>query len=418
VRDERRKQQLFRFVTETGNCMKILWVSPFFLHPTDRGGQIRTLGTLKELHKRHEIHFAALNNPANTEGPRRSVEYSSKHIAIDHVAPSRNSAGMIPQLVGSLLSPVPLAVSRYASAKLKDAIRDLIAKEKYDSIVCDFLASAPNPPDLGQCVLFQHNVETTIWQRHVEQAGSFARKQFFALQSSKMEAYERKVCRESKFVIAVSDIDAKRMKQMFGIDHVRAVPTGVDIDYFKPQPTAPAGDIVFSGSMDWLPNIDAMEHFLLETLPLIQKVRPATTVVIAGRSPDARVLKAAEGKPGVSVTGSVPDMRPYMWGAKLSIVPIRIGGGTRLKIYECMAAGLPIVSTTVGAEGLAYTAGKDILIADSPADFAAECLRLLTDEDARQAVAANALHLVESRFSWAAVTTDFENILEENRITV
>jgi glycosyltransferase involved in cell wall biosynthesis len=398
--------------------MKILWVCPSFLHPTDRGGQIRTLGTLKELHKRHEIHFAALNPASNTEGPARSSEYASSYTAVEHAAPKRGSLSMIPQLAGSVFGSMPLAVSRYASTELRQKMQALIAANNFDSIVCDFLAAAPNVPALAQSVLFQHNVETTIWQRHVERAQSFLQKQFFAMQAKKMEAYEKKVCRESKFVIAVSDIDASRMKTMFGIDHVKAVPTGVDIDYFSvTEPTPASSDIVFCGSMDWLPNVDAVEHFILEILPLIRAQRPDTTVTIAGRSPDARIVKAAEQTSGIAVTGNVPDMRPYMWGSKISIVPIRIGGGTRLKIYECMAAGLPVISTTIGAEGLSYTAGKDILIADSPADFSAACLRLLSDEDTRRAIADNALALVQGKFSWAAVTADFEAILEANRIT-
>src|SRR5487761_468976 len=170
---------LNRLPRSFSQAMKILWVSPFFLHPTDRGGQIRTLGTLKELHKRHDIHFAALNDPLNTEGPRRSVEYSTQHTAIDHAAPKRASIGILPQLAGSMASSVPLAISRYASATLKRKIQALIANEAFDSIVCDFLAAAPNLPDLGQCVLFQHNVETTIWQRHVECSESPLKKRFF-----------------------------------------------------------------------------------------------------------------------------------------------------------------------------------------------------------------------------------------------
>ena len=399
--------------------MKILWVSPFFLHPTDRGGQIRTLGTMKELHKRHEIHIAALNPPTNAEGPRRSTEYSTRHIAVAHAAPRRGSAAMVPQLIGSLFSPVPLAVSRYASGDLRRTVSDLVATEHYDSIVCDFLTSVPNIPELGDAVLFQHNVETTIWQRHVERTTSTAQRLFFAIQARRMKLYERQACRRARSVIAVSEVDAQRMREMFGISHVEAVSTGVDLEYFA-RPEAPAivaADLLFSGSMDWLPNVDAIEYFLAEVLPLVRARRPGTTLTIAGRSPDPRVHRAAEGVAGVTVTGSIPDMRPYLWGSKVSIVPIRIGGGTRLKIYECMAAGLPVVSTTVGAEGLDYTAGRDILLADTPERFAAQCLRLLDEEDTRRQVSAAALALVASRFSWAAVTTQFEDILSRNRIT-
>ena len=397
--------------------MKILWICPFFLHPTDRGAQIRTLGTLKELHKRHEIHFAALNDPHNHEGPQRSSEYSTRHFAVEHSAPGRRSLGIVPQLAGSIVSAMPMAVSRYCSRKLIREIDALIAAGEYDAIVCDFLAAAPNVGDLGQCVLFQHNVETTIWQRHAGQSRSLLKKVFFQMQAKKMEAYERKICRTAKHVIAVSEIDASRMKRMFGIETVTSVPTGVDVEYFAPRSVSPAiSDMVFCGSMDWLPNVDAVAYFLAEVFPLIRDKLPGATFTIAGRSPDARVLKAVQGLTGVNVTGKVEDMRPYLWGAKISVVPIRIGGGTRLKIYECMAAGVPVVSTTVGAEGLRYEDGADIVLADDPGGFAAACVRLLSDDAARSAVAHNALQRAQREFSWEAVSREFEAILENNRI--
>jgi glycosyltransferase involved in cell wall biosynthesis len=397
--------------------MKILWICPFFLHPTNRGAQIRTLGTLKELHKRHEIHFAALNAPDNLEGPQRSCEYSARHLSVEHSTPKRRSLSIVPQLAGSILNPVPMAVSRYDSRVLREQVDALIAAEHYDSVVCDFLAAAPNLADLGNCVLFQHNVETTIWQRHVEQSRSLAKRLFFRMQARKMAAYEKKICGTVKHVIAVSEIDASRMKEMFGIAAVSSVPTGVDVEFFAPRGASPAiSDIVFCGSMDWLPNVDAVEYFLFEVLPLIREKAPGATFTIAGRSPDARVLKAVQGLDGVSVTGQVEDMRPYMWGAKVSVVPIRIGGGTRLKIYECMAAGIPVVSTTVGAEGLRYSDGEDIVLADDPGAIAAACVRLLLDDKARSALAQNALKRVQSEFSWEAVSREFEAILENNRI--
>jgi glycosyltransferase involved in cell wall biosynthesis len=168
--------------------------------------------------------------------------------------------------------------------------------------------------------------------------------------------------------------------------------------------------------MDWLPNVDAVEYFLSEVLPLIREELPGATFTIAGRSPDARVLKAVQGLTGVSVTGKVEDIRPYLWGSKISVVPIRIGGGTRLKIYECMAAGVPVVSTTVGAEGLRYEDGADIVIADDPHGLAAACVRLLSDNREQRTVARNALDRVQREFSWEAVSREFEAILDRNRI--
>jgi len=397
--------------------MKILWVCPFFLHPTDRGAQIRTLGMLKELNKRHEIHFAALNDPRNLEGPQRSQEYSSRHFFAEHSAPGRRSIGVLPQLAASFVHPQPMAVFRYSSKKLRQMIDAWIAAEHYDAIVCDFLFSADNLTDLGQCVLFQHDVLTTIWQRHVEQNSGSWKNLFFKTQLAKMKAYERKVCRAARHVVAVSEIDAAKFKRMYGIESVSSISTGVDVDYFAPRDGEfPVSDMVFCGSMDSLPNVDAVEYFLAEVFPLIRQRLPGATFMIAGRSPDARVLKAAQGLTGVFISGTVEDVRPYLWGSKISIVPIRIGSGTRLKIYECMAAGVPVVSTTVGAEGLRYEDGADIVIEDDPAGFADACVRLLTEDAARRTIANSGLARMQAMNSWEAASREFEAILESNRL--
>jgi glycosyltransferase involved in cell wall biosynthesis len=174
--------------------------------------------------------------------------------------------------------------------------------------------------------------------------------------------------------------------------------------------------MVFCGSMDSLPNVDAVEFFLSEVFPLIRDRLPGATLMIAGRSPDVRVLKAVQGLAGVTVSGTVEDVRPYLWGAKISIVPIRIGSGTRLKIFECMAAGVPVVSTTVGAEGLSYEDGTDIVIEDDPSSFADACVRLLSEDAARRAIADNALEKMKSMNSWESASREFEAILESNRL--
>ena len=163
--------------------------------------------------------------------------------------------------------------------------------------------------------------------------------------------------------------------------------------------------------MDWLPNIDGVRWFVKEVLPVLRERRPACTVAVAGRRPTREVEELAARDSGIIITGTVPDIRPYLWGSRVAIVPLRIGGGTRLKIYESMAAGIPVVSTTVGAEGLIYHDGKDILIADSPATFARACADLLEDAERRARIADAALRLVAERFSWEAVSLSFEAIL-------
>jgi glycosyltransferase involved in cell wall biosynthesis len=203
------------------------------------------------------------------------------------------------------------------------------------------------------------------------------------------------------------------MRSRFGISRVSVVPTGVDIDFFTPPPDCPpVADLVFVGSMDWMPNIDGVTYFSQEIMPLILSRKPDCRVAIVGRAPASSITRLAEIQPNLSVTGLVPDIRPYLWGSKVSIVPLRIGGGTRLKIYESMAARIPVVSTSIGAEGLPVSDGKNIVLADDPRQFAEACLELLADSDKRRRLAADAWDLVASHHSWRRAAECFERILE------
>jgi len=393
--------------------MKILWVKTDFLHPTTRGGQIRTLEMLKALHRRHEIHYVALDDGLNPEGPRRSSEYCSRAYRVPHSVPPRRSIRFAGQLLRGLVSPVPVPVARYVSSAMKRQIEKLLSQEKFDSLVCDFLFPAPNIPELSRAVLFQHNVESVIWRRHAEEARQAAKKAYFRLQATRMERFERDACRRAGHIIAVSEVDRAAMHELFGAERISSVATGVDIEYFAPpQASEPRADLIFVGSMDWLPNIDAIEYFAAEILPLIHKERPQCRLLVAGRRPTPALQELARREPRIILTGTVPDVRPYLWGSTVSIVPLRIGGGTRLKIFEAIAAKLPVVSTSVGAEGLPLEDDKQILIADTPSVFAGSCLKLLADAAMRQQIAQNAWQFVAGRFSWDAVTRDFEGALE------
>jgi glycosyltransferase involved in cell wall biosynthesis len=393
--------------------MKILWVKSDFLHPTTRGGQIRTLETLRQLHRQHEIHYVGLDDGRFPEGVARSGEYCFRAYPIPSSVPDKTSPAFAAQLLTGLFSRIPVAVSRYRSRAMQHKIAALLAQEHFDSLVCDFLFPALNLPELSKAVLFQHNVETIIWRRRVEQAPDALRKAYLGLQADRMARFEGEVCRRAGHVIAVSETDAEILRRDFGAGQVSTVATGVDTGYFKPPASAePIADLVFVGSMDWHANIDAMEFFVAETLTKIRERRPHTTVAIVGRKPTAGILRLASQDARLIVTGTVPDIRPYLWGSRVSIVPLRIGGGTRLKIYEAMAAHLPVVSTSVGFEGLPLTPGQHLEVADTPPDFADRCLRLLADEAYRQRLGSAGYQLVASRFSWESVAEQFERILQ------
>lgn len=396
--------------------MKILWVKPDFLHPTRSGGQIRTLEMLKRLHQRHEIHYAALDLPQPGEGLRRTAEYCTIAYAVPHRVPRHAGPRYWADLATGAWSKTPLPMRRYQSRALLRQVDLLTRRERFDAIVCDFLASAANIPNLARSVLFQHNVESIIWKRHLEHAPTPWHRAYCRAQHERMLRYEAEISRAVKSIVAVSDADARAIRSLYGAPNVHAIPTGVDIDFFAPPDTPyfkiKTHDLVFIGAMDWRPNIDGLTWVTSEVLPLIRRRRPDCSLAIVGRRPSADVRKLAERDPHILVTGTVDDVRPYLWRSAVSIVPLRIGGGTRLKIYEAMAAKIPVVSTSIGAEGLDVLDGENIALANSPADFAERCLALLSDTEARARMSASAWEMVSTCYSWEVVSRKFENLLE------
>jgi glycosyltransferase involved in cell wall biosynthesis len=278
--------------------MKILWVNSDFLHPTTRGGQIRTLETLKRLHRRHEIHYAALLRPS-TRGLERSAEYCTKAYPVPHQAPPQFTPRFCRHVCESHFSKLPVAVLRYRSEGLKRQVENLTRREKFDAIVCDFLFSAPNIPDPGAAILFQHNIESIIWKRHAEHARTRLLRMYFQGQYERMLRYEERMCQAVKRIVAVSEDDATTMQSLYGVATVAAVPTGVDLDYFAAPPNAPppTTDLVFLGSMDWRPNIDAVRWFVAGILPLIRRRYPECSLTVAGRNPTAEVRHGGRRSP-------------------------------------------------------------------------------------------------------------------------
>lgn len=391
--------------------MKVLWVNTNFMHPTTKGGQIRTLEMLRHLHRWHEIHYVAIENPVQPDGPARAGEYSAKAYPFRHSIPTKTSPAFWWELARGLYSPIPVAVERFHPPGMGQFLENLIHQEKFECAVVDHLAPTAYFPDLAHAVFFQHNVETVIWRRHVEHASDPLRRWYFHLQARRMYEYERRVSLAAGHIVAVSATDAAEMRKLFGATRISEIPTGVNLEYFQPPDPPPPvrADLVFVGSMDWLPNVDGVLYFVREILPLLRRRLPDCSLAIVGRTPPPRIAELAG--PGVEVTGTVPDIRPYLWGSAVSIVPLRIGGGTRLKIYEAMAARIPVVSTAIGAEGLAVHPPDDIRLADTPQDFADRCLELLADREERQRIANRAWEMVHAEFSWERISRCFEQIL-------
>jgi sugar transferase (PEP-CTERM/EpsH1 system associated) len=397
--------------------MRLIWVKVGGLWPVNTGGRIRSFHMLRELSRRHHVTLLTTHAPSEDPGALEAALPQCEVVSVPWALAKRGSARFALALVGSWLSSLPVDLYKARVPALGRELARRLEGGGVDLVVADFLLAAPTvtraatPPT----VLFAHNVEHVIWQRMREVERRAWRRALLALESRKMRRYEALACARARLTIAVSDADRRLLAAVAPSARVSAVPTGVDVDYFAPDGVAEVpGRLVFTGSMDWYPNEDGIVHFIEAVLPRVRREVPAATLTVVGRNPSPRLRAAAEAA-GVHVTGLVDDVRPHMAEAAVYVVPLRIGGGTRLKIFEALAMAKAVVSTAIGAEGLPLTPGRDFLQADDPIAFARAVTSLLRDPARRRAVGSAGRRLVEERYSWPKVVDEFENQCEEMR---
>ena len=386
---------------------KILWIKSGPVTPPNTGGRLRTYRMLKELNLTQNVHFLALG--AEEDGCRdyaETVEFVPFEVA------SRRSLKFVFQAVKNLLSKWPLSLELYQSVQLQKRISQLVETGEFDLVVCDFLTPAPSIPRglRGRCVIFQHNIEAQIWQRMAEAAGGFFKKAYMRQQHRRMQRAEGELCGQFQRVITVSADDSRLAVQNYGLTNVAGhVPTGVDAAGFAGVRGAvkEEGLFCFLGSMDWMPNIDGVEWLLAEVWPLVRERLPQARLRVIGRNPPREMVSTWQGRDGVEFTGTVEDIRPHLAGCQTAVVPLRVGGGTRLKILELMAAGIPVVATAVGAEGLPVVHEKHYLRAEGPLDFSAAMVRLANDGALAKPLADDAHAEVVMPNSWAEATKIF-----------
>jgi glycosyltransferase involved in cell wall biosynthesis len=397
--------------------MKVLWVKPGKLLPLDTGGKLRTYNILRQLSATHEVTYLSYYNG------RRDEKYEEE--ILEHVP------GTIPVHTGvaglqryldyarSLPLAAPYAVSRFTSSQVREMLAEWIGQRRFDIAVCDFLASAPNfPRELATpTVLFQHNVETVLWKRRAQFAATWTDRVIARIEYAKMIRYEARQVHRFHHVIAVSGQDRQSLSRMTDPSRISVIPTGVDLTKYNYDPELrPTSQlVVFIGSMDWEPNIDGVEYFCKDIWPLVLARAPEAHLRIVGRDPDSRVKKLVS--PSVHVTGTVPSVIDHLREAAVLVVPLRAGGGTRIKIYEGMAMGKATVSTSVGAEGLDVHHEHDILLADEPRVFAEYVVRLLQDERFRRRYEVAAAAAVR-QYDWSVIGQRFVERLREVIATV
>lgn len=377
----------------------------------DTGGKIRSFNLLRALAARHEtalLSYYPGDRDSGYDEQIRSVIPES--VTLPYRAPATGIATAL-DYAARFATSVPYAVSKFTSPAARRLIEQWMAQNRFDVMVCDFLsASLTFPLRLTTpTALFQHNVESALWARQAMHERDPIRRVVYRIEAYKMNRYECRAVKRFHHVIAVSDSDRALMSRMTDPSRITVAPTGVDVSRYREARNIEAEEpiVLFLGSMDWEANIDGVEFFHQDIWPRIRDAVPAARFRIVGRHPTARVRRLSD-DPSVQVTGSVPDVVAHLREAAVFVVPLRIGGGTRLKIYEAMAAGRAVVSTTVGAEGLDFESGRDLILADTPESFANAVIALLTDRAYRRAVAQAAADR-SGEFDWSAVVAHFEN---------
>lgn len=292
--------------------------------------------------------------------------------------------------------------SRAVAAELAAGPDLLVVDSPHAAVLLPLRVGVPS-------VLSTHNVEAEILRRRAATARSPVERLVWRGQAAKMERYERETLARFDRVIAVSERDTIQFRERYGAKSVFPIPTGVDLDYFTCHEPAAEPRVVFTGSLDWPPNAEGIEWLVREVWPSVGRRVPQASLTVVGRDPPARLMRLAKGA-RVAFTGLVDDVRPHVRGAAAFVIPLFVGGGTRIKAYEAMAQGCPIVSTTIGMEGLPAEPLRHYVLADRPDEFATALVNLLTDRARGARIAAEARRFVEAGCSSARVAAEFERI--------
>jgi glycosyltransferase involved in cell wall biosynthesis len=394
--------------------VRLLWVKAGKLLPVDTGGKIRSYNILRHLARHHQVSVLSYY------GGERDTAYEAEiqrelpgAVTIYTAALDGGFAAQSLSYLARALHVAPFAVSKFTHPDVRRAVVSYDRNKDFEVAVCDFLSASLNFPErpVTPTVLFQHNVESSLWQRMASTESNLVKRLTYQIEARKMVRYERRALGRFHHVIAVSEHDRQQMLAMDPSCSISVVPTGVDTQKYPVAPPASPNPprIVFTGSMDWEPNIDAIDYFCRDIFPGIRAEFPSAVFQIVGRNPHPRVKQLASAR--IEVTGTVPSVAQYLREATVVVVPLRIGGGTRLKIFEAMAMGKAVVSTSIGAEGLNVQSGRDLVLADDARAITQAINLLIADSDLRRRYELAAAKIA-AQYDWANIEQLFTQVLE------
>jgi glycosyltransferase involved in cell wall biosynthesis len=391
--------------------MRIVIISPTLPFPPDNGGKLRAAAVALELAKHHEVALACFADDGAGASP---AGVWSGHFRDVKIVPPR-PPGPWPR---RWLSLSPSEVSEFHSVEMERHVTRLVAQFSPDVLV----AGDPGlthyvAPYTDRVRILDYVCVATLQFERLRAISTGPRQALWALRRMKFAAHLRRIARCYDLCVVNSEEDrAALVAAAPAWPRVEVLPNGLDLSGYPLGLALPQPDtLVFPGALTYPPNLDGARHFIQEILPLIRAEVPAVRFVVTGRIPARNFAPQA---PGVEYTGYVPDVRPVIAGSWACAVPLRTGaGGTRFKVLESLALGTPVVSTTIGAEGVAATHGEDILLADEPTAFAHETVKVLRSPELRSRLAVAGRRLIERQYDWQVLGARFATLLDELRAT-
>jgi glycosyltransferase involved in cell wall biosynthesis len=396
-------------------------------YPATNGKRLRTLNLMLRLARRHRLTYIARGQQGPAQA-REATAFLRDHgieaIVVDAPLPRKSGPAFALRLAANLLSPLPYSAASHHCAPLGQAVADYAARHAVDLWQFEW---TPFVWTLPQCrrwrsglvgpaaprVLMAPNVDTLIWQRYHETERHPLKRWYIRSQWRKFERMERRVFAEVDRVVVVSPEDAALVRTLFGVDRVDVVDNGIDRSYFEGvRPAGSPGTLLFLGSLDWRPNLDAVGLLLDRIFPAVRAEVPDARLVIVGRNPPGWLAQRVRSLANVELHADVADVRPFLAASGALVVPLRIGGGSRLKILEALACGLPVVSTRIGAEGLYLEAGRDLVVVDGVEQMAAALIECIRDPQRALRVAESGRRLVLERYDWEALAGKLEGVWE------
>jgi glycosyltransferase involved in cell wall biosynthesis len=391
--------------------MRILWLSHFVPFPPKGGCFQRSYNLLARVGAAHDVHLVAMlpkrgtHPESETATAREELGKCCRSVDIVDSSASTSGAGLVRAAAAGALTLTPLTTTIFASDRVRELVRGLLAQHRFDVVHLDTISLAQYLRDIGStpAVMTHHGAESFMIHRRIEREPSALRRAVFRAEWWTLARYERRMCPRVATNVVMSELDRDLMAAVAPDAHYTVVPNGVDVRYFEPAPRQPGQRVVFAGRLDQYSNRDGLVHFMREAWPRLRATHPDARIDIIGSNPPESLAEIAGRDDHVRVHGFVPDVRPYFRDATAAICPIRDGGGTRIKVFDALAQGVPLVASTIGAEGIDVVDGRDLLIADTPEAFAGALGRIFDDPALAQRLAANGRALVEERYSWDAL---------------